>query len=69
MHYLAAHVGQAEIASLIAMSQLQVIEAKQVQHRRVKVVDVNRIAGNPPADVVRGAIDLAALCRHQPSKG
>ena len=34
-------VGQAEIAALEAIGQLRVVEAQQMQQRRVQVVDVD----------------------------
>ena len=36
------HVGQAEVAAGVAVGQLLVVEAQQVQDRRVQVVDVDR---------------------------
>ena len=52
LHHLARHVGQAEIAALEAVGQLQVVEAEQVQDRGVEVVDVDRVLDDVPADVV-----------------
>ena len=39
------HIGQPEVAALEAVGQLRVIEAEQVQNRRVQVVDVDRVLG------------------------
>ena len=35
------HIGQPEIAALEAVSQLRVVEAEQVQNRRVHIVDID----------------------------
>ncbi len=39
----AADVGQAEVAALIAVRQLEVVEAEQVQQRGVEIVHVNGV--------------------------
>src|SRR5690348_2176581 len=41
--HVAGGVGQAEIASRIAVRQLGVVQAQQRQHRRVEVVDVHPV--------------------------
>ena len=46
------HVGQPEVAAGVAVGQPLVVEAEQVQHRGVKIVDVNRLVDNRPADFV-----------------
>ena len=38
---MAVHIGQAEVAALVGVGQALVINAKQMKHRRLKVVDVN----------------------------
>src|SRR5262249_55039660 len=58
---LACHIRQAEIASLEAVRQLQVVEPEQVENRRVQVVNVDRVLGHIPANLVALADDLAAL--------
>ena len=58
---LPADVGQAEVAALKAVRQLQVVQAEQVQDRGVQVVDVDRVFHRRPADLVGLAVDLAAL--------
>ena len=40
---VAGHVGQAEIPAVVAVGQLQVIQAEQVQDGRVQVVDADAI--------------------------
>src|SRR5262249_19125470 len=57
----AGNVGQAEVAALELVRQLQVVESEQVQDRRVQVVDVDRLFGDVPAQLVGLAEHLAAL--------
>ncbi len=47
-HDLTVHIRQAEAAALVLVREPQVIDSEQMEHRRVQVVDVNRI----PSDVV-----------------
>ena len=58
---IASHIRQPIIPSLKPMRQSQVIQPKQAQNRRVKIVDVNRILRDIPADVVGGAVGQAAF--------
>src|SRR5579864_7482277 len=60
-HHLAGHVRQPEIAALEAIGQFQMIEAKQMQDRRVEVVDVDWVFDHTPTEIVRLADDLSAL--------
>ena len=53
------HVGQTKIAAGVAVGQLLVIEAQQVQDRRVQVVDVNAALDRVPAKLVGGSVDVA----------
>src|ERR1700730_4676469 len=43
LHDLPRHVSQPELATQIEIGQLLMIDAHEVKHRRVQVVDVNRI--------------------------
>ena len=43
LHDVAVHVGEAEIAAGVAEGELLVIEAQQVQDRRVQVMDVHLV--------------------------
>ena len=54
-------IGQAEIAAGVAVGQPFVVEAQQVQHRRVQVVDVDLVLGGVVAVVVGGAVAEARL--------
>ena len=49
---LPGHVGQAEVAALEAVGQPRVVEAEQVQHRGVQVVDVDPVLDDVEAEVV-----------------
>ena len=43
LHHVPVHVGQAEVAALELEGQPLVVDAEQVQHRRVQVVDVDDV--------------------------
>ena len=55
------HVGQAEVAAGVAVGELFVVEAQQVQDRGVQVVDVDLVFDGGEAEFVGGAVDVAAL--------
>ena len=55
LHHVAVHVGQPEVAALEAEGQLRVIEAQQVQDRRLQVVDVDAVLDGDEAELVGGA--------------
>src|SRR5437867_2506334 len=55
----AGNVRQTEIASTIAVGQLRVIDAQQMQDRRVQIVDVDRLVDRLESKVVRRAVDHA----------
>ena len=57
----AADVGEPEVAALVAVGELQVIEPKEVQQRGVEVVHMDGVFGNSPADFVGLAVDLATF--------
>ena len=52
-------VGQAEVAAAVAVRQLLVVEAHQVQDRRVQVVDVDAVLDRVEAELVGRAVDHA----------
>ena len=58
---VAVHVGQAEVAAGVAVGELLVVEAQQVQDRGVQVVDVDRVLDGLEAELVGRAVDVAAL--------
>ena len=44
LHHLAMHIGQPEVAAGVAIGELLVIEAEQLQDRGVQIVDVHRFS-------------------------
>src|SRR5215211_495547 len=61
LNHLAVHVGQAEVAALEAEGQLLVVDPKQVQQRRLEVVDVDGVLGDVVAEVVACVVGKAPL--------
>src|SRR6476661_6557103 len=49
---IALDVGQSEITALESIGQLLVIDAQQLQHGRVQIVDVDRVLDHVVAEVV-----------------
>ena len=60
LDHLAVDVGQAEVAAGVAVGELLVVEAEQVQDRGVQVVDVDLVLDGGEAELVGGAVDVAA---------
>ena len=58
---MAAHVGQAEVAPAVTVSESFVVEAQKMQYRGVKVVNVNWIFGDLDSVFIRGAIGDAGF--------
>ena len=54
-------IGQSVITAGITIGELFVIEAHQVKHRGMQVMDVNRLVLGPESEVIRGAVNLATL--------
>src|SRR5258707_14414214 len=59
-HDFAADIGEAEVAALELEREPRVIDAEQVQDRRVEIVNVHRIAHDVVAKIVRLAVQRAA---------
>src|SRR5262245_26851266 len=59
-HDIPRHVGQAEVAALVAGDEPQVIQSQRVQHGRLDVVDVHRVFHHVPAPLISLAIGEAA---------
>lgn len=57
----AMDIGEAEVASGIAVGELLVIESHEVQDGRVKVVDVHAFVDGGEAEVVAGAVHATAF--------
>ena len=62
---MAVDVGEAVVAAAVAVGQSLVIEAHQVQDRRVQVVDVDLVLHGVPAEFVGGPVDMAAVGRRR----
>ena len=56
LHHFAAHVGQAEVAAVVAIGEFLVIHAQQVEDGGVEVVDVAFVDGGFVTDLVGLAI-------------
>jgi len=65
-YHMTGHIRQTVIATLGAMSQAQMIEAKLMQHGCVQIVGVDRFFSDSPADLIRVSINCAAF---QPATG
>ena len=63
---MAVDVRQAEVAARIAVRELRVIEAEQVQQRRVQVVHVDLVLGRRESELVRRAVRYAFLQARPP---
>src|SRR5439155_14419742 len=59
--HLSGHVRQSEIAALETEGQLCVVEAEQVQNRRLQVVDMNLVLHHCEAEFVRLAVGDAVF--------
>ena len=59
-HHVPGHVGQAEVSAVVAVGQLGVVQANQVQDRGVQVVDAHAVGHGLEADVVGRAVGHAA---------
>src|SRR5579871_2110483 len=59
--HLAMHVCQAEIAATVSEREPLVVEAHQVQHRGVQVVDMHPILDRLEAEFVGGTVHGSAL--------
>ena len=53
-HNFACHIGQPEIAAGVAVGELGVVEAQEMEDRGVEVVDVNRVLDHAGAELVGG---------------
>ena len=58
---LAVHIGESEIAALEPVREFLVVDAEEVEHGRVHVVDVDDVLDRVVAEVVRRAVRDAAL--------
>ena len=61
MNNPAVHVGEAEVSPPELVGQPGMIDAQQVQDRRVQVVDFDRVADDVVREIVGLAMSLARL--------
>ena len=59
LHHFAMHVGQPHVAAAEAVGQPLVVDAEQVQHRGVQVVDLDLVLDGVVAVLVGRAVDRA----------
>ena len=55
------HIGEAEIPTGVAVSELLVVEAEETQDRGMQVVDVHRLLHGFESELVRRPVYLATL--------
>ena len=55
------HVGQSALDAVVIEGQPCVVDAQQMQDRGVEVMDIDRLLGDLPTDVVRRPVGEAAL--------
>ena len=58
---ISVHVGEAEVAAAVAVGELFVIEAQEVEHGGVEVVNMNPVLDGLEAKVVGSAVNVAAF--------
>ena len=61
MHHPAMHIGEAEVAALVTVGELFVVEAHEAEDGGVEVVDVHGVLGHVVTEVVGGAVGEAGL--------
>ena len=54
---LAGDIGQTEITAAIAIRQLSMLDAEQIENRRVNIVYVNGLIDGLEAEIVGGAVN------------
>src|SRR4051794_36104132 len=60
LHYFPVDVREAIVAPAEEVGEPGVVEAHEVEEGRVQVVDVDLIFDSVPAELIRGAVNLAA---------
>ena len=61
MDYFAVDVGQAEVAAGVAVGEFFVVEAEELEHGGVEVVDVDTVLDGLESEFVGGAVDVSAF--------
>ena len=60
LHHIPTHIGQSKITTGMPIGQPFMVEAEQVEHGGVEVVNVDDILHGAEAKLVRGAVGVAA---------
>jgi len=55
------HVGQAKVATRIAMGQFRMVHPEQMQHRGVQIVNRDRLVDRSESKLVGFAVSLTAF--------
>ena len=63
------HIGQAVIATAVAVGGTLVVDPHQVQNRRVKIIHVNRLLHGSHTMFIGRTVDVAALDSRKTAKG
>src|SRR6266542_4336017 len=61
LHHAPVNIGQPKIPARVAVSELFVVKAEQMQERRVQIVDVNLVFDRLESEFIGGAVNRAAL--------
>ena len=61
VNHATMNIRQAEVATGVAVRQTRVVEAQDVQNRRVEIVNVDGVFRDVVADLVRRSVDDARL--------
>lgn len=61
LHYFAFDIGQAKVATGVAVGQRFVVEAEQMKDGGMEVVNVDLSFGDPQADVIGSSVDVPAF--------
>src|SRR5262245_13404798 len=61
LDHVAVDVREAEVAARVAVGELLVVEAHQLEDRRLEIVDVDALLHRLEAELVGRAVDVAAL--------
>jgi hypothetical protein len=71
LHHVPMHIREPEVSALEAVRELCMIDAQQVEHRGVEIVNVDRALRGVVAKLIGGAVrdpSLDAAARHPHSK-
>ena len=60
-HQLSMHIGQPVLASLVLEGQLLVVDAQQMENRRIEVMHMDRVLCNVVAEIIGAAMHMPLL--------